>query len=267
MVIKLLFGKIPGFENFIPSKAFSSDSLRLKKVSDLFDHSSNSWDIDLVEQTFKPEEARQILSITLKKTGHSDLLTWLPHKQGKFTIKYAYSAILKTKMLSLKQPESSNSRLIEQKIWKTTWELKIKQKIKNFLWSCWFKFISTQDQLKKKCIQVDPICCICGKFEESLEHIFFHCDRASKVWKLSGLDWSGLQQHTDSFNSWWAGICHIQRVQCIQDRVHYSTYILWWLWKTRNNWLFNKVRISKMELAKRAWIEWTEFDEGTCSAS
>ncbi|GER30020.1 RNA-directed DNA polymerase (reversetranscriptase)-related family protein [Striga asiatica] len=258
---------IPNLTNFIPSTAFPSDSCRLKKVCDLLTYSGNSWDTDLIEQSFRPEEARHILSIPLDRVAYSDMWKWIPDKNGKFSVKSAYSTILKAKMCYVQQPESSRNGHIEKKIWKFTWSLKIKQKIKNFIWRSWFNFLSTQDQLRKKCIMVDPICCICGEAEESLEHIFFHCPRAIKVWKLARLDWSGIQSFTDQFKSWWSKICHIQRVQCIQDRVHFSTYILWWLWKTRNHWLFNKVWISEVEIAKRAWLEWREFEDVSITAA
>ncbi|CAA0807627.1 Unknown protein [Striga hermonthica] len=220
-----------------------------------------TWDQTLIEQTFNPEEAALILNTPLTRRGQKDLLVWHPHKQGLFTVKSAYSLLLASKQVLPTLPESSKANLMESKVWRTTWSLKIKNKIKNFLWRCWFKFMGTQDQLALKGISIDPICKICGACDESLEHIFFSCTRASNVWKLAGVDGTSFQNPNLTFRSWWTEVCTMKRASNFDDRIHFSSYILWRLWKCRNLWIFNSIWKSDIDIANQARREWVEFME------
>ncbi|CAA0832273.1 Unknown protein [Striga hermonthica] len=251
---------LAGTPDLSPTPSFISDSKRLDKVCNLLNHDGNSWDKELIEQSFTPHEAQLILSTTLNRQSHKDSLIWRPHKLGKFTVKSAYSLILQSKQAAKCVPEPSTSRILIAKVWKITWSMKTKSKIKNFLWRCWHKFIGSQDQLLLKGIQADPICKVCGNSEESLEHILFSCQRAAKVWKLAGIEWSGMQNPSITFKNWWTDICNIQKVKSFNDRIHFSTFILWRLWKCRNLWIFNNLWKSEREIANQAWNEWMEFE-------
>ncbi|GER50549.1 DNA recombination protein RmuC homolog [Striga asiatica] len=54
--------------------------LRLKKVSDLLNADGSSWDKDLIDQSFSPEEASLILNTPLNSRGQRDTLSWHAHK-------------------------------------------------------------------------------------------------------------------------------------------------------------------------------------------
>ncbi|CAA0811023.1 Unknown protein [Striga hermonthica] len=150
---------------------------------------------------------------------------------------------------------------IQEKVWRVTWHLPIKPKIKNFIWRCYNNCLSTADNLRHRGIKVDEVCCWCGEKDENLEHLMFQCDRAKRVWKLAGLFWEGLQVESIDFRAWWNDICHLQKGDNSQDRATLSTYIMWWLWKTRNNWLFNKEQCEERMLVKRAQSEWMEYED------
>ncbi|CAA0839897.1 Unknown protein [Striga hermonthica] len=251
---------VVGIQNLSPTIASSSDGLTLKKVRELMNSDATAWDNELVEQTFRPEEAQKILNIPLKE-GQQDAMIWTPHKQGKFSVKSAYLSILSERKMLFKPPESSKQSQRLSKTWKTTWALKIKNKIKVFLWRCWYKYLGTNDQLIKRGILVDPICSVCGSAEESLDHILFFCPCAVKVWKHAGLHWEGMHLSNFTFQTWWQDICSMKRIRSFHDRIHFSSYILWWLWKSRNIWIFNKIWKSEVDIARGAWAEWVEFEE------
>ncbi|CAA0837934.1 Unknown protein [Striga hermonthica] len=250
-----------GIQNRSPSPSFISDRNKLHKVRDLLCADGSTWDKELIEQSFSLEEANLILKTPLSRTGQKDLLHWQPHKHGLFTVKSAYSLSIETTQTPSSAPESSKSNLLESKVWKNTWSLKIKNKIKTFLWRCWFNYIGTQDQLILKGIPLDPICKICRATEESLEHIFFSCSRAVNTWKLAGVDWTSFQHSSLTFRSWWTEVCTMKKATTSNDRTHFSTYILWRLWKCRNLWVFNNIWKSEMEIATQARREWVEFEE------
>ncbi|GER42828.1 polyadenylate-binding protein family protein [Striga asiatica] len=198
----------------------------------------SAWDKELIEQTFNPQEAQLILSTALNRPRQSDCLKWWPHKLGNFTVKSAYSLILKSKQLSTNAPESGQTKLLEAK-----------------------------EQLLLKGIQTDPICRVCGTTVESLEHILFSCSRAINVWKIAGIDWVGFQNPSLKFKTWWTDICNMKRVKSFNDRIHFSSYILWRLWKCRNLWIFNNTWKSDRDIANQAWKEWMEYEDPSLNAS
>ncbi|GER30088.1 RNA-directed DNA polymerase (reversetranscriptase)-related family protein [Striga asiatica] len=57
---------IAELQKLSPALEFNSDYLKLKKVCDLLKSNGIAWDKDLIEQSFKPEEAQMILNIPLK---------------------------------------------------------------------------------------------------------------------------------------------------------------------------------------------------------
>ncbi|GER41427.1 prolinerich spliceosome-associated family protein / zinc knuckle family protein [Striga asiatica] len=44
------------------------------------------------------------------------------------------------------------------------------------------------------------------------------------------------------------------------DRISLSSYLMWWLWKTKNNWIFKKVKVYKQRLVEEVKLEWIEFE-------
>ncbi|GER55534.1 retrotransposon protein [Striga asiatica] len=54
------------------------------------------------KQSFIPHEAKLILSTSLNKPGQGDSLKWWPHKLGKFSVKSAYSLIIKDILVTVR---------------------------------------------------------------------------------------------------------------------------------------------------------------------
>ena len=64
----------------------------LSRVSDLIDPATNSWDEDLVRQTFWPIDAQRVLQIPLSLHDMPDFIAWRYTKNGMFTVRSAYLA-------------------------------------------------------------------------------------------------------------------------------------------------------------------------------
>ncbi|CAA0838035.1 Ribonuclease H-like superfamily protein [Striga hermonthica] len=159
-------------------------------------------------------------------------------------------------------PESSKGTSANRRMWDLTWKLPVQNKIKNFIWRCLRGFISSKKRLQCKGLTIDSICDHCGAAEEDLEHLFFKCPRAQICWKISGLQWNKITDHPNfSFAEWWSNICNDSSLPAMTDRISLSTYLMWWLWKTRNNWLFNKEKCSEVEVVRRATHDWNEFTD------
>ncbi|XP_040987665.1 uncharacterized protein LOC121235382 [Juglans microcarpa x Juglans regia] len=53
---------------------------------------------------------------------------------------------------------------------------------KTFLWRAYQEALPTQSNLFKKKIVSDPICSICNREEESVQHVLWSCEVAKDVW-------------------------------------------------------------------------------------
>ncbi|GER38689.1 disease resistance protein [Striga asiatica] len=69
------------------------------------------------------------------KGGRKDKLVWIFNNDGKFSVKTCYKAIMDRNELTRCQPESSRGATASKKIWNSIWKIKIKPKLRIFLWS------------------------------------------------------------------------------------------------------------------------------------
>lgn len=65
----------------------------------------------------------------------------------------------------------------------------IKKKIQHFIWRSCLEKILVGDKLRKRCIEVDETCMMCGEGKETVEHVMFHCKSAKKIWKVTPVTW------------------------------------------------------------------------------
>lgn len=202
------------------------------------------WNAELIQSIFTTSDAAAILTTPISKAGLQDRLVWHHSRKGNFTVASAYSWLLNSSPLSQHAPESSNSRAANKSMWKRLWGMNIKGKIKHFLWRAWHRILPTNDQLLRKGSQIDALCKTCGEADETLEHMLFHCPKARIIWQLSPVNWSGLHHLAVDFQAWWQQLCRLgsQDIHC--QRIELTSYILWSIWKMRNEWLFNGTNIT-----------------------
>ncbi|GER32678.1 RNA-directed DNA polymerase [Striga asiatica] len=250
---------LPRISNPSLTCCFPRDMVKLARVNDLMIEGGGEWDRELIRQSFKPDEAEIILKISVSRIGRRDKLVWMFGKFGKFDVKSAYNAILAEVGKNKSEASSSGGLNIRKNWWKLTWTLPVKPKIKHFLWKCWYRFLSSNDQLLQRNIEVNSTCMLCGVGVEDLDHILFSCERAKMVWKLSGVTWNMLETPKPSFRCWWSEVCSAVQSISLKDRTSLSCYILWWLWKTRNLWVFEKKKLNEWQVAEGAKLEWMEF--------
>ncbi|CAA0831098.1 Ribonuclease H-like superfamily protein [Striga hermonthica] len=107
----------------------------VKWVSDLIDDNGRVWNKALIHNIFSVKEAEEILQLPIiGELGRKDKLVWSFNKDGKFSVKTCYKAIMDQKELTKCQPESSRGAVALKKIWNSIWKIKIKPKLRIFLW-------------------------------------------------------------------------------------------------------------------------------------
>lgn len=137
----------------------------------------------------------------------------------------------------------------------------MKKKVQHFVWRACHNKIPVEVNLKKRGIKVEGVCRQCGEEMETVECLFFHCQRAKNIWKLAPVQWDGLQQFTWCLKDWWRKQGEVGKEGAMKDRQDFTAYLIWQIWKARNSRTFHKEYWSEMEIIKKAWEEWSKFKD------
>lgn len=146
------------------------------RVNNLFVIGEKQWDHDLVCDIFNPQDAKNILAIPLSQTTSDDSWIWLPGVQGKYEVKSGYRVL-----------SSSRSQPLCATIafdWKKLWALAIPPKVKNFIWRALQNCLPTLGNLRRRQVEVYPICPVCMEVVESVDHVLTSCSYALRCWTL-----------------------------------------------------------------------------------
>lgn len=93
-------------------------------VADLID-SQNQWNMDLIYQVFKREDADEIIKIPLPRIANEDQVTWDYDRRGRHSVKSEYQIALR-----LKFPDSPAAQAIVQHFSKLFGMLPYQQRLK-----------------------------------------------------------------------------------------------------------------------------------------
>ena len=63
------------------------------------------------------------------------------------------------------------------------WSNYVPPKVCFFVWEVWRGKVLTTDNLKKRGFQLAIKCSLCGKAEEELNHLLFHCPLIRDLWE------------------------------------------------------------------------------------
>lgn len=114
------------------------------------------------------------------------------------------------------------------------------------------------DLFKRK-LTMDVSCPVCGKDNETVEHLFFQCDFARRIWRVSrlGLDFS--VGSPVAFGEWFLNwMCDALDSSALLE----SISILWTIWCCRNDFVFRNLQVDVMQ----AWREASYLHQLLCRA-
>lgn len=111
---------------------------------------------------------------------------------------------------------------------------------------CLFKaindFLLTKERMVQKQIIVDPICVLCNKHIETIDHLFFQCDFSEKIWL-----WSCKKNftHPKRMLSFYLKddlqkiVSSTRAKNLTSDLLHLSISVcVWHIWRERNERIF-----------------------------
>ncbi|XP_024004501.1 uncharacterized protein LOC112081884 [Eutrema salsugineum] len=249
-----------------PARGLSSSTLL---VSDLINSTSNirSWNDEALDEHLEVEDKALAKSLFLSQETECDKVFWHYTNHGEYSIRSGY-------YLARKLDELSNSMItpphgdpgLKSKIWK----LPILPKFKHFLWRIASKAISTASRLRTRGILLDPTCQRCGREEETINHLLFECPVSNMVWRLANLPITCLYRPSLDCEENIRALVDIQSHQGISDHQKILPFwILWRIWKSRNNFIFNKQipnpskDVSQANAEVKEWIEATNSSTST----
>ncbi|CAH2065687.1 unnamed protein product [Thlaspi arvense] len=134
-------------------------------VKFLIDTASHQWNEEEFYELIDKTDHHLIKKIFLLPWQTDDTMIWNPRKDGIYIVKSGYY-LANNISLSLAH---------------------ITPKLQHFLWRVSLKAIGINANLRRRRINVDPLCCRCCITEETSEHMLFSCHYVMTIWRLSGL--------------------------------------------------------------------------------
>lgn len=218
------------------------------KVSNLFKTGLNEWDYDLLRDIFNQEDIERIIKIPVAHTTQGvDKWFWLEDVKGQYTVKSGY------RLLSSSLPHFSANNIPFK--WLRLWNLSISPKVKNFLWRVMHDCLPTLENLKRKFVDVNPICQVCKLVVESVEHILLGCLFANKCWELSKINL--IIAAGQSFTQM---VVNLFDTLSLKD-LELICSVMWSIWNHRNSVVWNnlvKTCIQVTNEASSSLFQWQQ---------
>jgi ribonuclease HI len=216
-------------------------------VKDLINPITHQWDHHIINNLFYPFEATQILQIPLVDSLSRDELTWSGTKEGIYTVKSGYNAIIDWNTARNNQSGSNINNT--ETLWKNLWKIKSPPKFLNLIWRIINQAIPVKDKLTSKGIRCSPICPRCNKALETIDHVFLRCEWARAVWFGSPMTFNSDRINQESSVQDWL-IEILTNTQ--KESIEYITATIYHIWKARNLLVFQDKEIPVMTVVQLA---------------
>ena len=217
------------------------------RVSDLFHPCTKQWHTHVLHTNFMHSTVEDIQRINLKDTHTTDELLWKENKKGIFSVKTVYQV-----MVCQKQQEQGehSSAWDDRKIWNRIWQLHlhIPPKEQNFVWRACSDILPTRTNLCRRKVQLDPVCGIFQKQNETVAHALWSCPMARNVWALVA---SKLQKRSSEAEDIYVLVRELMAVLSTKE-LEVWAIVSWSIWNARNRCLFDKKQIQPCEILRGA---------------
>uniref|UniRef100_A0A1J3J7Y2 Putative mitochondrial protein n=1 Tax=Noccaea caerulescens TaxID=107243 RepID=A0A1J3J7Y2_NOCCA len=203
---------------------------------DLIDFRTRRWDESKLREIFYPEDVVRILQVQ-PVTRSEDFWSWNHNHNGDYSVKSGYwlASVTNKKDLMAEVGMLPSLNILKQRVW----SIQTTSKIQNFLWKVLSGAVAVADNLKNRGMVVDNIFQSCGMTGESINHVLFTCSISRQIWAMSDFP----VPRNGFGDSIFANIHHLMS-QCQNVKLHKEIkkrfpWVLWFIWKNRNNFLFD----------------------------
>lgn len=99
-----------------------------------------------------------------------------------------------------------------------------------------------KENLRRRHVDVDNACALCGYDGESQVHVFFRCEHAIVFWFASPLQVDVLQLNGEEFSECWKSLLNkYEKTGNFKEILQVVVFGLWRSWKTRNSVVFKGI--------------------------
>ncbi|GKV19445.1 hypothetical protein SLEP1_g29706 [Rubroshorea leprosula] len=144
----------------------------------------------------------------------------------------------------LQQPSFSTGEFRGQ----TLWRLELLERIKVFLWSAYKDILPTKENLRKRWVDIDNYCLVCGEMTETGVHVLKDCQFARAVWLGSQLNLRVADLQVDSFAEFFDTVA----LAVDQSKLELFGLVCWSLWNNRNDILWESKRQQPQQVCEMA---------------
>ncbi|CAH9129020.1 unnamed protein product [Cuscuta epithymum] len=211
-------------------------------VAALRTEDGKNWSVERVRSIFSQEDSRKILSIPISMFDKADIFWWNPAKDGRFSVRSCYKVL------------ASHGSASTWEGWSRMWNLNVPPKIKFYFWQVMQGCLPSAVKVRSRGVLIPVDCKLCGREEETDDHILHLCPTAQIVWRAAGVNWNSS---TVGLENW------IKEVLTGMDEEGWCRFlmILWSLWKRRNAVVWKNVSQEDMgvrQCAEATLQSWRE---------
>ncbi|CAN1315043.1 Transposon TX1 uncharacterized 149 kDa protein [Linum perenne] len=223
----------------LPVPRLSSSQIAHIQISALI--CDGSWNLSLLRDLFEASSVQAISSIPIPVTPQGDKDVWFFSPTGQYSTSSGYALALRSKPI---KDQTFVVSPMDPSAWRAVWSLRIQPKLRFFLWRLCHRIIPTIEALNRRGMELHPLCPVCLRQPETLEHLMFKCTATRRFFATTSLDLNAIP-HTHPAIVWrWI------QCRCPQDA---NLWVLaWWrIWKSRNWVVFEKFQTSILALNRQ----------------
>ncbi|KAL0716162.1 hypothetical protein Bca4012_065484 [Brassica carinata] len=202
-----------------------------------------------LQNLVEPQDVKIIEKIPLSKLHMEDREGWHFTNNGKYTVQSGYQVErIYPDKVNLYMEYGPTAEPLKANCWK----VRCPPKMKHFLWQLVSGCIAVKKNLRSRGIHGDICCNRCGAPEETINHVFFECPPAVQVWALSRIP---SNPNIFPMKSLFANMDHLFWRISPKMEEHTFAWILWYIWKARNNKVFSNLDVDPRDTLKLAEVE------------
>ncbi|XP_057793258.1 uncharacterized protein LOC131009871 [Salvia miltiorrhiza] len=191
--------------------------------------------------------------------GKRDAWKWKADVSGAFSVKTAYKSLSNAARPSIPSSDGFD--------WHQVWKTPASFKAVLTAWKVLKQRMATCDNLQRRHVPIsysEAMCTLCKSNQESIEHLFFECQRAVEVWNEI-LVWIGkVAVNHHSAKGHFLAFTNLGRKEEISFLTGVWSCTIWCMWKQRNGCKFNQEPWNKdkliAEIKSRLWSWRMAFD-------
>lgn len=136
---------------------------------------------------------------------------------------------------------------------KKIWNFETSPKVKHFLWRCLSNALPVAANMVHRHIAKDKSCSRCGAEAETVNHLLFTCPYARLIWAVANVHIPPPGSWSDSFYSNLHWVLNLkQEYPKEQVEEDLTPWIMWRLWKNRNELLFRSKEYTAQMYVEKA---------------